>query len=356
MNLAQVRGAVLEELVLHLLSMAGYRVVGIGEEGTREVSAGLAIAGRGAWHQADALAAMDFSPPFTYPLRLVVEAKCQKHPVSLPVIRNAVGLQKDVIERFITLEVKVGARKAGTDSDYALWNEGVQSNRFNYQSVVVSTSGFTAPAQQYALAHRIYLFQYEEVGLLRPVIAAVTKIRKKHLSRVATIAGIRGVIRSRLGLDDQLGVNAPGWSYEGRKYLEQEIIEPLLQIEGSYFGVLGGRWPVSLLARREIPENLFRHSDEVRCRLYGYEADRWAFSPIEVVRGDPGYFELQFDLPEEVVRMLDEAGRDRLTVAEIKQGHFSRLDVSGLIGGVRRNVRLVMDQDWIERYRQRFAE
>jgi hypothetical protein len=49
-SIHQIRGALLEEVVLQLLTQAGYRVVQIGEEGTKPGPAGMEMRGRGCWH------------------------------------------------------------------------------------------------------------------------------------------------------------------------------------------------------------------------------------------------------------------------------------------------------------------
>jgi hypothetical protein len=56
-SIPQVRGALLEEIVIFLLSKFGYRQVQAGEEGTRLGGAGLEVKGRGSWHQIDAFVA-----------------------------------------------------------------------------------------------------------------------------------------------------------------------------------------------------------------------------------------------------------------------------------------------------------
>src|SRR6478609_3069628 len=104
MNLSGVRGALLEEFVLYLLEKVGYRVVKAGEHGTYKGATGLEVQGRGERHQIDALAAYDHSPAFMYPLRLLVEAKCYRgrYPVQIGVVRNAVGVHKDISENYFT--------------------------------------------------------------------------------------------------------------------------------------------------------------------------------------------------------------------------------------------------------------
>lgn len=56
------------------------------------------VKGRGGEHQIDAIADFIVHQPFSYPQRLLVEAKCYSNKVRLPVIRNAAGVLKDVNE------------------------------------------------------------------------------------------------------------------------------------------------------------------------------------------------------------------------------------------------------------------
>lgn len=99
---------------------------------------GICVLGRGERHQIDAIADYVFPPPFSNPLRLLCEAKYSEgKSVGIDVIRNAVGVKKDVEEYF----------RPGVQSTY----------RYHYQYAVISSSGFTSNAQNYAYAQDIYL-------------------------------------------------------------------------------------------------------------------------------------------------------------------------------------------------------
>src|SRR5437879_3676948 len=102
--IGQVRGVVLEEVLLYLLQLAGYRVVEFtGEDPTLHLgSAGLEVLGRGGRHQIDAVADFAVSHPFSHQSRLLIEAKCIGKPIGLEIVRNAVGVLKDVSEHWRT--------------------------------------------------------------------------------------------------------------------------------------------------------------------------------------------------------------------------------------------------------------
>lgn len=148
-KISQIRGALLEEVVLFLLEKVGYSIIEFDpaqrpeETGLNGGHSGLEVKGRGTWHQIDALATFDYSPAFMYPLRLMVEAKCyKKDKVGIEVARNAVGILKDISENYFTLNVRR--------------RNVVQVPRYNYHSAIFSTSGFTSGAVEYSLAHQVF--------------------------------------------------------------------------------------------------------------------------------------------------------------------------------------------------------
>ena len=122
------------------------------------MSGSLHLQGRGDWHQTDALVSYDHTPAFIYPVRLIVEAKAfssnsrSKGKVGLNVVRNAVGVLKDVNENYFSF----------SDSD----SVEHKIRRFNYTYAVFSLNGFTKSAQKYAIAHQIFLIQYYYHNLL----------------------------------------------------------------------------------------------------------------------------------------------------------------------------------------------
>jgi hypothetical protein len=349
MHISAARGAILEELILHLLTMVGYRVVQSGEEGTRGGHSGLEVKGRGAWHQIDALAAFDRTPAFMYPLRLMVEAKCYSanSPVELGIVRNSVGVLKDIAENYFTF-------RPSTDTEIPI-------PRFNYHSAIFSTSGYSTAAQRYAIAHQVFLIQYSRIKVLEPVIEGLLTLDATHLQsktsppnyRSAT-ALLRDEVRHMLASDravlsSQFHVLSP----VGSRHVREEIVRPLLEIKGSYFGMLQGRWPMHLLARKSLPPTAFADRDEIRCRLYGRDSDRWSFVPVNAQEGDRDWFRLEFDIPDEILEMVEAARDDKVAIANVKKEQFSTLDLAGKIGEVLRQVRLRVDEEWLKSYLDR---
>jgi len=354
MPLPAIRGVLLEELVLHLLGLVGYRVVKAGDEGTRSGHSGLEVCGRGEWHQIDALAAFDRTPAFMYPLRLVLEAKCyaRRRPVGIEVARNAVGVLKDISENYFSFP---STSAAGTE---------IQIPRFNYLSAIFSTSGYTSGAQRYAIAHQIFLIQYDRIGLLQPIVDGLLTLTADHLNttmkqhaEALVSARLRREVRRLLEVGEYgQWPNDSVFSEAGYQHIWNNVVEPLLQIRGSYFGMLQGKWPMHLLSKHALPAAAFADRDEVLCRVYGRESDTWSFSPINTKEGDAGWFRLEFDIPEEILEVVETTRRDAVALAVLKQQQFSFLDLAGRIGGIQRQVRLRLDEEWLEAYLQRIKK
>jgi hypothetical protein len=70
----------------------------------------------------------------------------------------------------------------------------------------------------------------------------------------------------------------------------------------------------------------------------------WKFAPIEAKpgdpAGDPAWFELEFSLPPLIAELVQDNWRDSVAVANLNQQNFPFIDLTGVIGGIRRSVRL----------------
>ncbi|MFI6165551.1 hypothetical protein ACIBCN_02080 [Nocardia sp. NPDC051052] len=150
--LATVRGYVLEELLARLLQDNGYRLLVAADqdrEALKDSGRGLLVRGRGTTHQVDVLGELDLPLPFSLPLRLFVEAKHRNRRTGIQHVRNAYGTIRDVNEHY------------GTQTPGAYH---IPMKRYQYQYALFSASGFTRPAQEYALAQQISLIDLSNPG------------------------------------------------------------------------------------------------------------------------------------------------------------------------------------------------
>ena len=346
-TITQIRGALLEEAVLFLLNKIGYDTIGLrgipprNVEQLRSGHSGLEVRGRGTWHQIDAFAIWRHSPAFMYPLKLIVEAKCYnaRRPVGVEVPRNVVGVLKDISENYFTLKRRQGRFHAP---------------RYNYAAAIFSTSGFTGGAIEYAVAHQVFLIQYENVPAIQPLIDAIQSFDEDCIVTTGreAISAARGILRAWLNGLEPDRKHEDALSQRGIRLLHDSVVRACRNIGGSYFGMLQGRWPLHLLMHEPLSPAAFER-DSIRCKVIGEDRGEWRFVPVQARPGDDQWFELGFSLPPLVAELVEQNWSDPVALADVKQQHFSYIDLSGVIGGIRRNIRLQLDRDWLRRYLER---
>ncbi len=339
-TIPQIRGAILEELVLALLERAGYRILNENDgDEIRNGHSGLEIQGRGEWHQVDALASYDFTPAFMYPLRLIVEAKAylpkgdKKGKVGIDVIRNAVGVLKDVNENYFSHRLYLG-------HEYKF-------RRFNYTYAVFSLYGFTKNAQRYAMAHQIFLIQYHHTPLFDGIRRLLTQIDRRtgqeyfYSLTEFDLRDFRERVREFLKKNDDSILK--GYMTDNGIHLMHELRKELEKIGGSYFGLLNGEYPIHVLSKKPIQGIGYR--DIVRAEVYVTISGH-----VEVTFDNNKLF---FELPEDVARIFSEVWGKKRKIAKLKREYISFITLSGKIDGIRRSIRIELDKDWLEEYLRR---
>ncbi|MGW4243008.1 hypothetical protein [Nocardia sp. NPDC004722] len=192
-NVSTIRGYVLEELLARLLQDNGYRLLVTADQdrdALKDSGKGLLVRGRGTTHQVDVLGELDLPLPFSLPMRLFVEAKHRKKSTGIEYARNAYGTIRDVNEHF-------ASQTTGPHQ--------IPMKRYQYQYALFSASGFTSPAQEYALAQQISLVDLSGPGF-ESLLAAADGIATRIADLAAQIGAkslrlkqIRHALRHALG-------------------------------------------------------------------------------------------------------------------------------------------------------------
>ncbi|WP_157488770.1 hypothetical protein [Pseudofrankia sp. DC12] len=209
---AGLRGYLLEECLAWLLRASGYDLLTAADD--TEVldvrSSDLIIRGRGAWHQADVLGEFLYTPPFSLPVRLFVEAKFLKARVDLATVRNGHGVVHDVNENLVVTSPR---RKTGGPVAKGTGARRIRA-RYRYSYAVFSTSGFTADALNYALAHQISLVDLS-VPAFEPLRAAIYRAAQeiRLVARTLPAGEVPALRRVRTYLREILGI--PGHRSDG---------------------------------------------------------------------------------------------------------------------------------------------
>jgi len=154
-SLEALRGYILEEVLAYLIRNTGYRLLVDAVQDPAELGwerNGLVVKGRGAVHQVDVLGELMWIPAFTYPLRLFVEAKFRGEKTGISTVRNAVGTILDVNQNNLPQSV----RASGINPQLR--------PKYQYVGAIFSTSGFSQPAMDMALAHGVSLIDLRIPG------------------------------------------------------------------------------------------------------------------------------------------------------------------------------------------------
>ncbi|OFD90551.1 hypothetical protein BWGOE13_55180 [Bacillus mycoides] len=184
-----LRGYLLEEALAKLVENSGYNLIttkvlnkpDLNPEFTLRAN-GLNIKGRGGIHQADVLGQFPFSLPFTYPVRLFLEAKFRSSKTGIDVIRSGIGILQDLNSNYQTIDLN---------------GQELLTQRYNYQYAIFSTSGFSNNAIKLAIAHKVHLIdlsgnEYED---LRNVIKETAQNIYRQTENYS-LNDIRQVIRN----------------------------------------------------------------------------------------------------------------------------------------------------------------
>lgn len=151
-------GKALELLMKTILLHVGFAEVRSDGRYIYDGTAGQMIQGLGDAHNADVLVEPPVQTAFYTPTRLLIECKDYQHPVSLNVLRSALGLREDINHFEIVDDTELMARQRNRRTGI------VHSHRrYSYQVAVASTNGFSVPAQNFALSHRIPLIEVNKM-------------------------------------------------------------------------------------------------------------------------------------------------------------------------------------------------
>ena len=312
MKKTQFKGYLLEEITSHLIRTSGYSLIPTAPTNDPDLTNapnGLNIRGRGAQHQVDVLGEMSWIPSFTFPVRLIVEAKFRSTPTGVDVVRSEIGVLNDVNENYFVVE------------------GGEPRPRYRYSSVIVSTSGFTKPAVSMAIAHQIQLVDLSSADYerLRNAINTFTdSVAVGDEVSSETLSKIRYALRVMLEI--------PTNHDAAIDYRDiQEDLETLIQSINSYNELFVGmsQGGFMLLMKADNPSNFINYAREHQTHdvtIHWVSVDEGKIWSIKPMRGEQ--YTLKFKLPDELHRWIFRITENRLEEAlNQKERNFSRISI-----------------------------
>ena len=314
MKKAQFKGYLLEEALAFLIRTSGYTLITRTHPDDPDLSNGhngLKLRGRGATHQIDVLGELKWIPAFTYPMRLMIEAKFRNEKTGIDVIRGEVGILADVNE------------------NYFMPDDSTIKARYQYVSAVFSTSGFSRQAVDMAIAHQVQIgdLSIEEYDKLKQTINEATDeifVDNDELSKEDAV-NFRQEFRKILFSEDSR-VNL---SYN---LIENDSVGRLSSaIKNDYHKLFIGmsKGGFMLLLKADNPEKFIDH-----IKRYGSHdivihwrdinnGKKWEIKPVV------GDYRLTFALPEKLHGYIYKLAENRYEAAlNQKDIHFSKICIT----------------------------
>ncbi len=340
-TISGIRGMLLEEAVLYLLRISGYRTLEKVDASdvtiTGDCYSGLKVVGRGGQHQIDAVADFTLTPPFTYPQRLLAEAKCYSDTYSVGIewVRNAVGVLKDVGEYW---ETKKGLPPKA---------------RYHYQYVLFSASKYSSDAERYAYAHDIYLVPLAKSTFFQPVIKAIRRVTTRSFG-VGTrdaielkITDLRRGIRARLRDSEDWQLSEILMDYTGAIPVLNAFCQECRKVNGGLLATISGRFPIFLVPSPTL--RLDQLQDEYTVRISWNERGWYLRSRRENI--------FSFDLPTDVFEYYAEQGvLSPFQALSLKEDVLSEIQAITVINDRIRIVTFRLDREWLSSVRNRIRQ
>jgi hypothetical protein len=285
---------------------------------------------------------------FTFPLRLIVEAKARNAKSGIDDVRNAVGVVSDVNQNFTS----------GAPAHRALLQ------KFSYRYALFSTTGFSEPAAEYALAHQISLVDLSAVDF-----ADIAQLAEDVTSALwaggppgrggGFVRRLRTRMRIELGTwpqevfpphETELAEFDPGWR------MVREALRARVDAIGELFvGMANG--PYLLLLRARDPQlaiELFEQEPLQHVSIHWsrevQEGTRWSIT----MPGAGDEVELNFALPDPVAAWIFDPDADaRRRAMQFKEQFLSTITIYRYVGGRDRLYRLRFSREQVRESWQR---
>lgn len=129
------------------------------------------IEGRGEYHQIDFVGIFTKLTPYVYPLRVLAECKYYKAPLQKKIIRQYIGVIKDISENYyVPSEIK----KSNKESIF-----GKQVPRFTDVPIIFSVNGFDTHSENLAWAQGINLVSHRGIPIFNDIIRLIDLLAER---------------------------------------------------------------------------------------------------------------------------------------------------------------------------------
>lgn len=326
-TLSQIRGLLLEEIMLYLLEYSGFRTVlsAVGDDTLHNGHAGIEVKGRGCLHQIDAIADFVVATPFSNPHRLLIEAKCyaDSHPIGVEHIRNALGVLADV-------------------SEYWVPQSGNNSKRYHYQYAIFSASGFTSTAERYAFAHDIYLFPLNGSAFFQPILQNIRSLEPSAFNSDNARAIDISLTNFRASFRELLRENMALFEINVNRELLENLTNTCRRLKGVMLGMVSRQFPIILTPSPSFNLNRINPLYDVEMHGVYKRQSGWTLS-------HNGEDILSFDIPTKIFQLYAQHGALKTTTAlDMKAEFFLEIQAIVIQNGAPQIVTFRLNREWLD--------
>lgn len=269
--------------------------------------------GRGAKHQIDACGIYNFSTPFVNQIRLLAEVKCHVNGnIELFEIRNFYGAWKDISENYF-INGKINPE-----------------HRFTDCACMFSATGFDESVYNYAYAHNIYLVDYKNYPLLKPVIDEILKFVAEN---------------------DISNYDIKWTEEEGNMNRFYDLIG---NIKTSILGLAMGHMPLHIVSEQKFPEFPFAENDtqNVEISYRGEEIPEEMDLKLNEWTG-------HFRIPKEMYSWLfNHPTLNKIDILRAKEQFLGYIDIPIYFneGKIKRIIKLKINEPWLKQAKTKIYE
>lgn len=336
---SQLKGYLFEIFIMELLRKNQFNSVDVTSEPgdrVRENRVGfIEFKGRGCWHQIDCPCDYNKLIPFSYPLRLLGEAKFYRSPLSKEHIREYIGVLKDIQENYFVAD-------------------GIDLQNFYPRKLEIgvyfSANGFQAEAEKLAYAHGIRTISYKNNPLINRLKLYIEELEINYLSVNCLKNHEWNTFRQKFVNFIRDGysadyINERHYFADGYEEIVQNMRETFVEIKSSFIATTATGVFIHFIGESDFPGELFQNSDRGTCRIYyNYDNSRHQYFWMEI-SGDASRRRFYFTPPESLDRASVFGGR---FVLNEKERIFQQLNININIDNILRALTLELDQDWLD--------
>ncbi|MFC4818576.1 hypothetical protein [Flavobacterium sp. GCM10023249] len=358
MKAGNFKGALLEYIIRELLKSCGFSNVKSDGLYAFERSGLYFLNGKGAAHDADIIMNPPIQMPFAYPTQLIFECKAYASSLSLPIVRNALGLRNDLNDFEIVTKKSLLKRQNNRRADYAI----EQRNRYLYQVGVASINLFTRPAVEFAANNKIPLISLSWF-LSQPVIDLINGINQRFIDSLPNnaVENLYSFFKDRNG-----DINSNEYLAAKNLIAEEPTIREIihfarLSIKYSYVGLLETGDLVFLFAKTKSENNILNRITSFSDLLaeIHWQSDRPNVWTLTVSSRSERNESTEFDffVPDKILRRWEKFNFDKNEALNIKEDFFSKIFVFNNKNNNLAPFSIIsIDAEWLYRARRRLNE